>query len=90
MVLSEDLQKKIGRVLGRDILPIEQGNVASFREFTEADIAELRRLDKAGGVLAVSYIRFRLKARVDLNTVVAFYGSVIQQGMSVQDWLTTQ
>jgi hypothetical protein len=88
MVLSEDLQKKIGVVLDRDILPIEHGNVASFGEFTEADVAEFRRLEKVGGVLTVSYIRFRLKTDVDLDTVVAFYASVIQQGVSVQEWLS--
>jgi hypothetical protein len=47
MMLSEDLQEKIRLVLDRDILPIEHGNVASFGEFTEADVAEFRRLESA-------------------------------------------
>ncbi|MFZ6759278.1 hypothetical protein ACO0K9_18900 [Undibacterium sp. Ji50W] len=87
MNLSADLQKKIGIVLDREILPAEHGDVESFANFTRSDVSEISLLEKASGVLAISYIRFRLKGDVDLNRAVSYYASVIQQGISVTDWL---
>jgi len=87
MELSADLQRKISIVLGREILPAGQGDVDSFAEFTESDLTDLRMLEKKSGILAISYIRFRLKGDVELNRVVSYYASVIQQGVSVVDWM---
>lgn len=87
MDLSADLHKKISLILGKEVLLGEQGNVASFAEFTESDIAEIRLLESKSGILAISYIRFRLQDNVALNRVVSYYSSVIQQGLSVKDWM---
>ncbi|MHA6915601.1 hypothetical protein ACQUJO_21050 [Ralstonia pseudosolanacearum] len=87
MKLSLDLQKKIQLVLGREILPEECGNVESFSYFSESDVADIRVLEKKSGVLAISYIRYRLQGNVELDRAVSYYGSVIQHGMTVEEWL---
>jgi molybdate-binding protein len=87
MELSEDLRKKIELVIGRKLLPDEQGGVNGFLGFSKEDIAEIHLLEQRSGVLAISYIRYRLKAEVTLDQVVSYYGSVIQQGLAVEEWL---
>lgn len=84
--ISSDLQRKINMVLGREVSTSEAGNVASFADFSSADIEEFRKLEKSSGILAVSYIRFRLGGSVELDAVASYYASVIQQGVSVEEW----
>lgn len=76
-------------VLGREIMPSESGNVASFNDFSLADIEEFRTLDKSSGILAVSFIRFRLSGDVALSTVTSYYAAVIQHGIPVNEWNAT-
>lgn len=85
--LNPDLKKKIRMVLGREIDPSESGNVSGFIDFSDADVEEFRALEKRSGILAVSYIRFRLSANVDLNTVSSYYATVIQHGIPVEEWI---
>ncbi|MBB6582009.1 hypothetical protein HXP36_09690 [Ralstonia solanacearum] len=87
MGLGLDLQKKIQLILGRDILPEECGNVESFSSFSESAVADIRVLERRSGVLAISYIRYRLQGNVELDRAVSYYGSVIQNGMTVEEWL---
>ena len=87
MDLSENFQKDAVRILGRDISAAEHGSVMSFDAFTEADLAEFRKLGKRGDVLAVAYISFRLKPNIPLSRVGFYYSSVIKGGMPVQDCL---
>lgn len=89
-VLSPELHSKISMVLGREVDTSEAGNVHSFSEFSSADIEDFRALEKRSGILAVSYIRFRLGGNAQLNTVTSYYASVIQQGMSVEEWSTSE
>ena len=63
VILSADTIRKIGLVLGRDILPSEEGNIGEFEEFSEADLNDFRHLESRSGILADSYIRYRLKKR---------------------------
>lgn len=86
-ILTPDLKNKIGMVLGREIDPSEFGNVAGFGDFSEADVEEFRTLEKRSGILAVSYIRYRLGGSADLNTVTSYYATVIQHGVPVEDWM---
>jgi hypothetical protein len=86
MELTEDLKRKIELVLGRNIRPDERGNVESLSNFSEGDISEIRSLGERSGVLAISFIRFRLNSNEDLNTVTTYYASVIQEGLSVEKW----
>lgn len=76
-------------VFGREIAASEAGNVYSFVEFSSADIEAFRALEKRRGILAVSYIRFRLGGNFELDTVTSYYASVIQQGMPVKEWSTS-
>ncbi|MGW8391282.1 hypothetical protein [Pseudoduganella sp. HUAS MS19] len=85
--LNPDLKKKIGMVLGREIDSSESGNVSGFTDFSEADVEDFRALEKRSGILAVSYIRFRLAGNVDLNTVTSYYATVIQHGVPVEEWM---
>ena len=87
VILSADTIRKIGLVLGRDILPSEEGSIGEFAEFSEADLNDFRHLESRSGILAVSYIRYRLKKKEDLDMVVSFLASVVQQGISVQEWV---
>ncbi|WP_253550679.1 hypothetical protein [Herbaspirillum rubrisubalbicans] len=87
MALSLDLRKKIQLVLGREILSGECGNVESFSAFSTSDVAEIRRLEQRSGVLAIAYIRYRLQGNVELDRAVSYYGSVIKQGVPVEEWL---
>ncbi|WP_374519306.1 hypothetical protein [Undibacterium squillarum] len=87
VILSADTIRKIGLVLGRDILPSEEGNIGEFEEFSEADLSDIRHLESRSGILAVSYIRYRLEKKEDLDVVVSFLASVVQQGISVQKWV---
>ena len=86
-ILNPDLAKKISMVLGREIDPSEFGNVNGFSDFSEADLEEFRALEKRSGILAVSYIRFRLGGSADLNTVTSYYATVIQHGVPVEEWV---
>ncbi|KMN48537.1 hypothetical protein VL04_04595 [Chromobacterium violaceum] len=87
MALSEDAIRKIGMVLGRDILPGEEGSVESFEGFSEADLNNFRLLESRSGVLAVSYIRYRLAKKEDLDVVVSFLATVVQQGIPIEEWV---
>lgn len=84
--LSADLQEKICMVLGRQINAAEGGCAQSFFDFSEADVADFRALERKSGILAVSYIRFKLAGNVELDAVTSYYGSVVQHGMSVEEW----
>ncbi|MEO2216146.1 hypothetical protein ABGV49_03595 [Chromobacterium vaccinii] len=86
VVLSEDAIRKIGMVLGRDIIPSEEGG-GSFEDFSEADLNSFRLLESRSGVLAVSYIRCRLANKEDLDVVVSFLATVVQQGIPIEEWV---
>lgn len=86
MELTEELKRKIELVLGRHVQSDECGNVESLSEFSDVDISEIRLLGQKSGVLAISFIRFRLNSNEDLNTVTSYYASVIQEGLSVETW----
>ncbi len=85
--MNPGLKKKIGMVLGREIDPSEFGNVNGFSDFSKVDIEEFRALEKRSGILAVSYIRFRLGVNADLNTVTSYYATVIQHGIPAEEWV---
>ncbi|MBB5020692.1 hypothetical protein HNQ59_004017 [Chitinivorax tropicus] len=87
VVLSAETIRKIGMVLGRNIPQSEEGNIESFEGFSEADLNDFRLLESRSGVLAVSYIRYRLEKKEDLDIVVSFLASVVLQGISVQEWV---
>jgi hypothetical protein len=84
--LSSDLIKKISMILSRDVPLSEEGNISSFADFTDSDMEDFRLLENKSGILAVSYIRFRLKGDVELNTVVSYYAAVVQQGIPIEEW----
>jgi hypothetical protein len=60
----------------------------SLDAFTAADVAEIRKLaEQSGSLLAVRYIRFRLKPKISLSTVKVYFSSVIQGGEPVQEFM---
>lgn len=85
--INPDTKGKISKALGKDIALFGEGSTESFADFSESDLDDLRKLEKKGGVLAVSYIKYRLKIRAELNLIVAFYASVIQQGIPLDEWV---
>lgn len=87
MELSGDLQREIEGALKRRLLADECGNVDGFQDFSASDIGEIKLLERKSGVLAISYIRYRLKGRVPLDRAASYYGFVIQQGITVYKWL---
>lgn len=87
MDLREDQIKKISRIFGREISAAEQGNVMGLEAFTEADIVEMRKFGPNNSILAICYIRFRLKPNTRLGTVGFYYSSVFNEGMSVKKCL---
>lgn len=74
-------------VLGREVPKSEEGSYGSFAEITVNDLEDFRILGKNSSILAISYIRYKLKGKVDLNTAVAFYAVVIEQGVPLQTWI---
>ena len=86
VALSMDSIRKIGMVLGRDVLPSDEGNVAGFERFSEVDLNDFRLLLSRSGILAVSYIKYRLERKEDLDVVVSFLAAVVEQGISVHEW----
>lgn len=84
--LSFELHSKICMVLGRQVLESESSEVASFENFSENDIKEFRMLGRISAVLAISFIRFRLAPKFDLNTVTSYYATVVQQRFSLNEW----
>jgi hypothetical protein len=84
---SEDLRKRVGQILGRELLPTDGANVASFAEFTATDVAEILEIGKVGSVAAIGYILFRMKVDIALQTAVTYYSYVIQQGYPLDDAL---
>ncbi len=76
--LHADLLKKTELVLGRDISS-EKGINQSFIEFSEDDLKDICLLAKKSGILAVYYIKYRLKEKTSLGTIVSFYSQIIQQ-----------
>jgi hypothetical protein len=88
MKLNPDIIERISKVLGRNIDPSENGSIAKFSCFPALTINELRLLAENGSILAISYIRFLLKENVGLNVAVSYFSEVIQQGVSVEDWIS--
>lgn len=86
VVISADTLQKIGLVLGRDILAVEEDTVGSFAEFSEKDVSDFRQLLSRSGILAISHIRYKLKSREDLNVVVSFLATVVEHGIPVEEW----
>lgn len=84
--LTPELHSKISMVLGRELTLSEGGSAASFDDFSTSELADIRLLEGKSGILAVAYIRFKLAGKVALDTVVSYYASVIQQGISLEDW----
>jgi hypothetical protein len=72
----------VSRVLGREILPTEHAKVESFAQLNDADVAEMRLLAKASGVLAIKYCRFRLKGSAPLSDASMYCEYVIRQKMT--------
>ncbi len=87
MDLSAELKKRIEIAIGREISSSEQGGVDSFLKLSEIDIHEINLLERSSGVLAISYIRFKLRGNVTLSLATSFYSSVIQQGVPAKEWL---
>jgi hypothetical protein len=87
MDLRGDQIKKISQIFGREISAAEQGNVIGLEAFTEADIAEMRKFGPNNSILAICYIRFRLKPNTRLGTVGFYYSSVFNEGMPVKKCL---
>ncbi|MFZ6875352.1 hypothetical protein ACO0LF_25075 [Undibacterium sp. Di27W] len=88
VVISADTLQKIGLVMGRDISPIEESTVGSFAEFSEKDLSDFLQLLDRSGILAVSYIRYKLNSRVDLDLVVSFLATVVEYGIPVEEWVS--
>lgn len=86
MELTEELKRKIELVLGRAVESEEGGNVESLAGFSNRDVSEIRVLGQRSGILAISFIRFRLNSNEDLNSVISYYASVVQEGASVEKW----
>lgn len=78
---------QVGHMLGRDISVSDAGDVATFSDFSNADLAELRALNQRYSVMALFYIRFRLKERAAFPQAVSFLDEVIRQGRSLEEWL---
>jgi len=74
--------------LGRVVAPSESDNVGSFADFSPSDIGEIRALATKSGVLAISYIRFRIVGNPSLGMVVSYFETVIVQGKTVEEWLS--
>lgn len=89
-ILSSEQYEEICSVLGRKIPASDEGGYGSFADFTEEDLNDLRLLGRASSIMAISYIRFKLKGRIDLNSAVAFYAAVIQQGVPLQEWINAE
>jgi hypothetical protein len=87
VIISEDILQKIGLVLGRDISPIEESTVGSLAEFSEKDVSDFRQLLSCSGILAVSYIRYKLSSRENLGEVVSFLATVVEHGIPVEEWV---
>ena len=85
--ISADILRKIGMVLGRDIPPAEEGNIGSFEEFSDKDLDDFRLLESRSGILAISYIRYRLRDKTELDVVVSFLSVVVQQGVAIREWV---
>ncbi|NHR04894.1 hypothetical protein HA052_06755 [Chromobacterium haemolyticum] len=86
IIPDSDIVHKIGLVLGRNVSLLKGGDVGSFEGFSEKDLSDFRLLDSRSGVLAISYIRYRLAVKVDMNVVVSFLAAVVQQGVTIQKW----
>lgn len=76
----------ISRKLGREVLPLEEGNVSSFSNFTDADLDEIRILGQSNTILAITYITFRVKGNVGLGNAMAYFSEVICQGKPWDEW----
>jgi hypothetical protein len=61
MHLDTDMKEQISRVLGRELLPQEQGNVASLAALAEPDLSDLRTLREQGMIIAIPYALYRVK-----------------------------
>ncbi|WP_075116810.1 hypothetical protein [Pseudomonas aeruginosa] len=85
--LNPDVESKINLLLGRELSQSEKGGSENFYSFTENDLTEFRLLEESSGILAVSYIRYKLSAKIDLNAVVAFYAAVVQQKIPIEEWM---
>ncbi len=84
--ISDDMFRKISMILERNIDASERGSVNSFHEFSDLDMADFRTLMRAGGIYAISYIRFKLRDNIELNTVVSYYAAVVEQSIPVNEW----
>ncbi|MDG9669634.1 hypothetical protein ONV78_18010 [Hahella sp. CR1] len=88
MNIDSSLIKQIGRALGREASASEKGSVIKLSEFTEADVKEFRELHKkVGGVITISFIRFKLKGIMPLNKVVSYYSDVVILGLPPESWV---
>lgn len=87
MDLSDYLKDRIEAILRRQIFPGECGGVNGFKDFSASDMTEINALGQVSVVLAVSYMRYRLREGASLDQAVSYYGSVIQRGLTVDEWL---
>ena len=83
---SAEIIENISVVLGRTVSSNEAGSIAAFSDFSEGDFNDFRLLVDTNSVLAVYYIKYKLKGQYDLATIVSFYSAVVQRGVSFDDW----
>lgn len=89
MKIDPDVLEKIATFLARNVQATEEGNRPSFVNFRDSDIDEIHLLGSRSGVLAISYIRFRLVGNIELNLAVSYYGTVVQRGVPVNEWISS-
>ena len=86
-LLSDDVQQEIENILGTAVLSDRFLSVLSFKDFTDVDLIDLRRLWNENGLLCLDYLEFLLRDSFSLRVLMSFGVMVLEQGLSVSDWI---
>jgi len=69
---DEKLIPKIAEIIGVDAAELEEGRIGSLSEFSQEDIARVRKIAEANPVLALHFIGYTVGGAVGLNDAVAY------------------
>lgn len=81
---NEDM-RRISQPIDREVTLADMGNRQRFTDFTETDVQEFQRLAHASmSVLAIKFIRYRIKGLAPLRDAMSYYDRVVLDGRSVE------
>ena len=90
MEIDDGRKREIETLLGRTMPASECGDVDDFLSFSQEDIREIMVIEKRSAFLVILYVVYRLRGEGRIGNAMSYYRSVVQEGVPVKDWYSSE